>query len=145
MFVHYFLKGAIALALLTSNTITSLIDFFTFAVWIFYVLAMVVVLILRKTMPNANRPYKVTILIMNNLGNLQQFNVLEIEKHTIQVPLVVPIVVAIIGCYLVVAPIITDPAIEYLYTVGALLIGFVVYIPFVYYKLSFPCMGTITS
>lgn len=67
-------------------------------------------------------------------------------RHTIesihqQVPLIVPIVVAIIGSYLVVAPIITDPAIEYLYTVGALAIGFFVYIPFVYYKYSFGCMG----
>ena len=61
--------------------------------------------------------------------------------HHHKVCIVIPIIVALIGCYLVVAPIITDPAIEYLYTVGALVIGFFVYIPFVYYKYSFPCMG----
>ena len=42
-----------------SNKVASLIDFFTFAMWIFYVLAVVVLLILRKTKSDAIRPYRV--------------------------------------------------------------------------------------
>lgn len=47
----------------------------------------------------------------------------------------------VIGSYLVVAPIVTDPAIEYLYVLGVLFIGVLVYIPFVYYKCSLGFMG----
>ncbi|XP_032784128.2 b(0,+)-type amino acid transporter 1 [Daphnia magna] len=108
----------IALILVASKKVTSLIDFFTFAVWIFYVLAMIVLLILRKTKPDARRPYRV--------------------------PLFVPILTIVIGSYLVVAPIVTDPAIEYLYVLGVLFIGVLVYIPFVYYKCSLGFMGPIT-
>lgn len=39
------------------------------------------------------------------------------------------------------APIVTDPAIEYLYVLGALFIGVLVYIPFVFYKCSLGFMG----
>ncbi|XP_046458061.1 b(0,+)-type amino acid transporter 1-like [Daphnia pulex] len=108
----------IALVLVISKNVSSLIDFFTFAVWIFYVLTMIVLLILRKTRPDARRPYKV--------------------------PLFVPILTIIIGSYLVVAPIVTDPAIEYLYVLGALIIGVLFYIPFVFYKCSLGFMGPIT-
>ena len=43
------------------NDVTTLIDFFSFTVWIFIVLAMVLLIILRKTRPDANRPYRVKI------------------------------------------------------------------------------------
>ena len=39
------------------------------------------------------------------------------------------------------APIVTEPAIEYLYVLGALFIGVLVYIPFVFYKCSLGFMG----
>lgn len=43
------------------NDMTTLIDFFSFVAWIFIVLAMIVLLLLRKTRPNASRPYQVRI------------------------------------------------------------------------------------
>ena len=52
------------IVVMMSNKVASLIDFFTFAIWIFYVLAMVVLLILRKTKSDVIRPYRVRI----NLG-----------------------------------------------------------------------------
>ena len=39
--------------------IESLIDFFSFTVSFFYALAMVALLVLRRTRPNLARPYKV--------------------------------------------------------------------------------------
>ena len=41
------------------GTIESLIDFFSFTVWIFYGMSMVALLVLRKNNPNLARPYKV--------------------------------------------------------------------------------------
>lgn len=58
-------------------------------------------------------------------------------------PLAAPIITAIIGTYLVVGPIVTDPAPEYLYTLGFLLLGFLVYIPFVYLQYAPPFLGTL--
>lgn len=49
----------------------------------------------------------------------------------------------IVGSYLVVAPIIYDPDIQYLYILLVLMVGFVVYIPFIYYKFSLPHLGMI--
>lgn len=56
----------------------------------------------------------------------------------------VPILVIIIGSYLVVAPIVTNPVVEYLYVLVALVLGVVVYIPFVYYKVTLSCLGKLT-
>jgi len=41
------------------GTIESLIDFFSFTVWIFYGMSMLALLVLRKNNPNLARPYKV--------------------------------------------------------------------------------------
>lgn len=53
-------QAVVASFLVSSKTITNLIDFCVFAYWIFYVTAIVVLLILRKTRPDAPRPYRVT-------------------------------------------------------------------------------------
>jgi solute carrier family 7 (L-type amino acid transporter), member 9/15 len=57
------------------------------------------------------------------------------------VPILAPIIVIIVGSYLVVAPVVTDPRPEYGYVAGVLFIGFVVYVPFVFYKWSMGCLG----
>jgi L-type amino acid transporter 9 len=43
------------------SDVGSLIDFFSFAAWLFYGLAVFCVVILRFTKPNAERPIKVNI------------------------------------------------------------------------------------
>ena len=58
-----------------------------------------------------------------------------------QVPLIIPNIVIIVGSYLIVAPIVTDPAIEYVYILAVFLVGFVVYVPFVYFKYSLRYLG----
>ena len=47
------------------GNIESLIDFFSFTVWIFYGMSMLALLVLRKTKPDIARPYKVRIDIFS--------------------------------------------------------------------------------
>ena len=65
-----FLKAILAIIMVTSGTIDSLIDFFSFTAWIFYGGAMVALLVMRITKRSVQRPYKVrntiTILISSN-------------------------------------------------------------------------------
>lgn len=90
-----------------SGNIDSLIDFFSFTAWIFYGGAMLALLVMRRTRPNHPRPYKC--------------------------PLVIPILVLGISVYLIVAPIIDNPQIEYVYAAGFIGAGAFFYLPFVKY------------
>ncbi|XKL68048.1 hypothetical protein PGB90_003539 [Kerria lacca] len=109
----------IAIIMVLSGSIYSLIDFFSFTAWIFYGGAMVALLVMRYTKPEAPRPYKVCIII--------------------------PIIVLIISLYLTIAPIIDKPQLEYLYTILFLLFGVLCYFPFVKYKYAPPCIKSMTS
>lgn len=90
-----------------SGNIESLVDFFSFTAWIFYGGAMLALLVMRKTRPDHPRPYKC--------------------------PLVIPVLVLVISMYLIVAPIIEHPQIEYLYAAGFIAAGMLFYLPFVKY------------
>lgn len=68
---------------------------------------MLALLVMRRTRPNHPRPYKC--------------------------PLIIPVLVLGISAYLIVAPIIDKPQIEYLYAAGFILAGMLVYLPFVKY------------
>ncbi|XP_065202893.1 b(0,+)-type amino acid transporter 1 [Planococcus citri] len=95
----------IAIIMVLSGTIHSLIDFFSFTAWIFYGGAMIALLVMRYTKPDIRRPYKV--------------------------PIIIPILVLVVSLYLTIAPIIDKPQIEYLYTIFFLIIGVIFYVPFV--------------
>ncbi|XP_055909911.1 b(0,+)-type amino acid transporter 1 isoform X1 [Eupeodes corollae] len=95
----------IASAMVLYGTIDSLIDFFSFTAWIFYGGAMLALIVMRYTKPNYPRPYKV--------------------------PLIIPVLVLVVSAYLVVAPIIDKPQIEYLYALGFIFAGLIFYVPFV--------------
>ncbi len=62
LFWYYYRQTLLALILIFSGDMASLIDYFSFTIWIFYVMAMVVLLLLRKTQPDAYRPYKVNAI-----------------------------------------------------------------------------------
>lgn len=111
-------NAVIALLLIIPGNISSLIDFFSFTAWIFYGGAMLALIVMRWTQKDAPRPYKVNIMI--------------------------PIIVLIISCYLVVAPIIDDPQMEYLYACLFILAGLIFYIPFVHFKYELNVMKKIT-
>ncbi|XP_071523213.1 b(0,+)-type amino acid transporter 1 isoform X2 [Panulirus ornatus] len=112
-------NATIALLMVIPSDIGSLIDFFSFTAWIFYGGAMAALLVMRHTMKEAPRPYKV--------------------------PIFIPIVVLIISVYLVVGPIIDSPQIEYLYASLFIIAGLIFYFPFVYMKKSLPGMGHVTT
>ena len=109
-FVSFYISG---------GDIDSLIDFFSFTVWIFYGMSMLAVIVLRKTGPNLARPYKV--------------------------PIVVPFLVLIGSVYLVVAPTIDNPKLEYIYSIIFMVGGALIYVPFVIYKLKMPGMAKLTQ
>ncbi|XP_065081751.1 b(0,+)-type amino acid transporter 1 isoform X3 [Ochlerotatus camptorhynchus] len=108
----------IAGAMVMYGTIDSLIDFFSFTAWIFYGGAMLALIVMRYTKPNYPRPYKV--------------------------PIIIPILVMIISGYLVVAPIIEKPQIEYLYAVMFIFAGLIFYVPFVLWGYHPKFMGNFT-
>lgn len=45
--------------------------------------------------------------------------------------------------YLVVAPIIDNPAIEYVFVLVFIVVGVIVYFPFVHYKWRLPCLDAV--
>ena len=50
--------------MIVAGDIGSLIDFFSFTVWIFYGMAMLALIMMRRTKPDAPRPYKVRVQTM---------------------------------------------------------------------------------
>lgn len=100
------LQGIIAFLFIVMGDIAQLIEFASFLLWIFYGLAMVSLLVLRKTMKDVHRPYKV--------------------------PVVIPIFILLIALYLSATPIILDPSPKYLFAVGFILIGVIIYYWFIY-------------
>ncbi|XP_049781978.1 b(0,+)-type amino acid transporter 1 isoform X1 [Schistocerca cancellata] len=107
----------IAIAMVAAGNIDSLIDFFSFTAWIFYGGSMLALLVMRRTKPNAPRPYKVNIII--------------------------PCLVLVISVYLIIAPIIDKPQIEYLYAALFIVGSLIFYVPFVIKRHWFKRLGFI--
>ena len=87
-----------------------LVDYFSFAAWVFYFITVLGLLRLRCTMPDVKREFKV--------------------------PIVIPILFCICALYLIIAPLIgefEDPweKLKYIAAVMFILAGFVYYLPFV--------------
>ncbi|KAK7500336.1 hypothetical protein BaRGS_00008559 [Batillaria attramentaria] len=109
----------VAIALIIPGNIFSLIDFFSFTAWLFYGATMACVLILRKTRPNDPRPYRV--------------------------PTIIPIIMLFISVYLVVAPIVSNPRIEFLYATLFILSGMIFYVPFIAYRLQLTFLNPVIT
>ncbi|CAF1289956.1 unnamed protein product [Adineta ricciae] len=104
------LQGFFAIAFCLPSNIDSLIDFFSFAAWIFYGLTFTATLCCKFTKKNANR--------------------------VISVPLPLNVIIILISIYLVVAPLIAAPSIGFLVAGALILFGLVFYYPFVYRKIE---------
>ncbi|CAG5121847.1 unnamed protein product, partial [Candidula unifasciata] len=109
---------SLSLCLIIPGDLSTLIDFFSFASWLFYGITTAALLVLRVTEPNTHRPYKV--------------------------PLFIPIVVLLASIYLVIAPILQNPGVQFVYAVIFISCGFVVYVPFIYMGIHFKFMDTVT-
>ncbi|CAK1553321.1 unnamed protein product [Leptosia nina] len=90
------------------GNIATLIQFASWFLWFFYGLAMVALLVLRKTHAHKPRPYRV--------------------------PTPVPCFVLLIAIFLSVLPIIHEPSLKYIMAIAFIVIGVGVYTLFVYYK-----------
>ncbi|XP_045776167.1 b(0,+)-type amino acid transporter 1-like isoform X1 [Maniola jurtina] len=100
-------------AILTSvfilvGNIKTLIDFASWFLWFFYGLAMVALLVLRKTQKDTPRPYRV--------------------------PTIVPCFVLLVSIFLSVFPVVHDPSMKYVIAIGFIFMGVAVYTVFVYYR-----------
>merc|ERR1719193_2780705 len=91
----------------------------SFTVWIFYGMSMLALIVLRYKCPKMHRPYKV--------------------------PIVIPVVVLIISVYLVIAPIVDDPKVDYMRSIGFMVFGALLYIPFVHFGYVFTFMERLTT
>uniref|UniRef100_A0A0L8FLW4 Cationic amino acid transporter C-terminal domain-containing protein n=2 Tax=Octopus bimaculoides TaxID=37653 RepID=A0A0L8FLW4_OCTBM len=95
--------------------ISTLIDFYSFSAWTVYGIGAFTVIYLRITQPNLKRPLKV--------------------------PIVIPVIVVIMSAYLVLAPVIQNPKIEFFFAFLFICSGLLFYFPFVYKKISPPGIG----
>ncbi|XP_045149798.1 B(0,+)-type amino acid transporter 1 isoform X1 [Echinops telfairi] len=102
--------GIIAIIYIIPGDINSLVNYFSFSAWLFYGMTVLGLIVMRFTRKELERPIKV--------------------------PIVIPILVTVISVFLVLAPIISEPALEYLYCVLFILSGLIFYFLFVYYKFS---------
>lgn len=98
----------IALIVLSSGDFATIVNYASFALWFFHGITVSAVIYLRIKKPELSRPYKVFILI--------------------------PVLVIIVAVFLVLAPILDNPQLEFLYVVLAIFSTIIVYIPFIHYK-----------
>ncbi|XP_052718980.1 b(0,+)-type amino acid transporter 1-like [Crassostrea angulata] len=108
----------VALLMLIPGDIGSLINFVSFASWMFYSLAIVSLIVLRFIRKNEPRPIKVFILF--------------------------PIIFLCCSLYLVVAPIIQNPRLEFLYAFLIIIGGLVFYVPLVHFRIHKSCFNPVT-
>ncbi|RXN24413.1 b(0,+)-type amino acid transporter 1-like protein [Labeo rohita] len=99
----------IALIVLIPGDFQAIVNFFSFTAWFFYGVTISGLLYLKIKKPE--------------------------NPRTITVPIIIPILVLLAAVFLVLAPIIDDPQIEYLYVTLFMLSGIVIYIPFIHLKL----------
>ncbi|CAF4864026.1 unnamed protein product [Rotaria sp. Silwood1] len=110
------LQGVIAMMFCLPSNIENLINLIGFAAWIFYGLTFVATLCCKFTKKNAER-----------------------------VPIPLIIIIVLISIYLVVAPVITSPSIEFLFATALILFGLVFYYPFVYRKIELKIIKIINT
>ena len=67
------------------------------------------------------------------------------NRKEFSLPVVIPIIAFMICLFMVVAPFVSKPRIEFVYGVAFLLAGFLFYIPFVHFQLSLPGFDDITT
>ncbi|XP_015246409.1 PREDICTED: b(0,+)-type amino acid transporter 1-like isoform X2 [Cyprinodon variegatus] len=99
----------ISLVVLIPGDFQSIVNYFSFTAWFFYGVTLSGLIYLKIKKPDLPRPYSV--------------------------PIVLPILVLLVAIFLVLAPIIDQPQIEYLYVALFILSGAIIYVPFIHFKL----------
>ncbi|XP_076015504.1 b(0,+)-type amino acid transporter 1 [Genypterus blacodes] len=99
----------VSLLVLIPGDFQSIVNFFSFTAWFFYAITLSGLIYLKIKKPELPRPYRV--------------------------PIIIPILVLIAAVFLVLAPIIDNPQIEYLYVTLFIFSGVIIYVPFIHFKL----------
>ncbi|XP_031702543.1 b(0,+)-type amino acid transporter 1 isoform X1 [Anarrhichthys ocellatus] len=106
-------NGILSIFYIIPADINTLINYFSFAQWMFYGLTALALIVMRFTRKELHRPVKV--------------------------PIVIPGLIVLVSCYLVLAPIIDKPELEYLYCTIFIFSGLLLYYPFVHRKVNWAC------
>ncbi|XP_023149677.2 b(0,+)-type amino acid transporter 1 isoform X2 [Amphiprion ocellaris] len=106
----------ISLVVLIPGDFQSIVNYFSFTAWFFYGITLSGLVYLKIKKPELPRPYRV--------------------------PIILPLLVILAAIFLVLAPIVDNPQIEYLYVTLFILSGIIVYVPFIHYKL---CPGLLNK
>ncbi|KAM8983110.1 B(0,+)-type amino acid transporter 1 isoform 1-T1 [Ara ararauna] len=104
--------GIIGIIYIIPGDIDTLINYVSFAVWIFYSLTVLALIVMRFTRKELNRPVKI--------------------------PIIIPVAVTLASILLVLAPVISAPELAYLYCVFFIGSGLIVYVLFVHFKFNWP-------
>ncbi|XP_075682181.1 b(0,+)-type amino acid transporter 1-like [Rhinoderma darwinii] len=123
--VHYLtpapamiISTIIASIFVIPSDVISLTNYFSFSSWLLVGLTCISLVVLRYREPNLDRPYKVFLPIA--------FGVIAVSV------------------FLVLAPIIQTPKVQYFYALLFMLSSVVIYIPFIYFRLQIPYFDKIT-
>uniref|UniRef100_A0A8B9UG55 Solute carrier family 7 member 13 n=1 Tax=Anas zonorhyncha TaxID=75864 RepID=A0A8B9UG55_9AVES len=108
----------IASIFIIPSDLLMLTNYFGFSTWLMIGLTCASLIVLRYREPNLHRPYKVF--------------------------LPVPFLMVAMSFFLVLAPIVWSPNLQYIYAFLFMLGSFIVYIPFVYFKMHFAFLDRIT-
>ncbi|KAL2076836.1 hypothetical protein ACEWY4_027565 [Coilia grayii] len=100
-------NGFLAIIYIIPADINTLINYFSFAQWVIYGLTALALVVMRFTRTHLHRPVKVPVVIAG--------------------------LVVCVSCYLVLAPIIDKPALEYLYCTAFILSGLPIYLLFIHH------------
>ncbi|XP_006780551.1 b(0,+)-type amino acid transporter 1-like [Neolamprologus brichardi] len=103
-------NGVLAIFYIIPADINTLINYFSFAQWFFYGLAALALIVMRFTRKDLDRPVKIPVVLAG--------------------------IIVLVSCYLVLAPIIDKPELEYLYCTIFIFSGLILYYPFVYRKVN---------
>uniref|UniRef100_A0A3Q2W5B1 b(0,+)-type amino acid transporter 1 n=1 Tax=Haplochromis burtoni TaxID=8153 RepID=A0A3Q2W5B1_HAPBU len=103
-------NGVLAIFYIIPADINTLINYFSFAQWFFYGLAALALIVMRFTRKDLDRPVKIPVVLAG--------------------------IMVLVSCYLVLAPIIDQPELEYLYCTIFIFSGLILYYPFVYRKVN---------
>ncbi|XP_076594541.1 b(0,+)-type amino acid transporter 1 [Chaetodon auriga] len=103
-------NGMLTICYIIPADINTLINYFSFAQWVFYGLTALALIVMRFTRKELHRPVKV--------------------------PIVIPGFIVLVSCYLVLAPIIDKPDLEYLYCAMFIFSGLLLYYPFIYRRVN---------
>ncbi|XP_058485938.1 b(0,+)-type amino acid transporter 1 [Solea solea] len=104
------LNGVLAMFYLIPADINTLINYFSFAQWMFYGLTTLGLIVMRFTRKELHRPVKVPVVLAG--------------------------LMVLVSGYLVLAPIIDKPEVEYIYCAVFMFSGFLLYYPFVHRKVE---------